>query len=188
MSLITPSVLLSTSITTLTTTGSSFTITSVPHVTTTVVPHLTTVCGGVSTITQNGKFYDCTDSKTITILDCPCTITKELQPTVAPAVPVDVRTVTYVPVPAPAHGPTVTIHVAPGPALTAECTDSTPSPTPVIVVPIPAATYVPCHSCVVVPGANTTTPVLFTGAAGGIVKVGTGLGLMLVATLFAGFF
>ncbi|CAG8973826.1 hypothetical protein HYALB_00005571 [Hymenoscyphus albidus] len=41
-----------------------------------VVKELTTVCGEATTIHQNGKEYPGTKGETITIVDCPCTVTK----------------------------------------------------------------------------------------------------------------
>ncbi|KAI1386543.1 uncharacterized protein F4822DRAFT_319578 [Hypoxylon trugodes] len=50
---------------------------SVP--TTVVVPEFTTVCPEATTMTWGGVHYSATKGQTITVTDCPCTITKAVQ-------------------------------------------------------------------------------------------------------------
>jgi len=52
---------------------------------TTTVSVLTTVCPFATTLTHNGVTYTATASETITITNCPCTIS--FKPTVTPVVP-----------------------------------------------------------------------------------------------------
>jgi len=52
---------------------------------TTTVSVLTTVCPAATTLTHNGITYTATASETITITNCPCTIS--YKPTVTPVVP-----------------------------------------------------------------------------------------------------
>lgn len=47
--------------------------TTVP--TTVVVPQLTTVCGQATTMTYNGVQYTATAGQTVTVTNCPCTVT-----------------------------------------------------------------------------------------------------------------
>ena len=44
--------------------------------TTEVVTALTTYCPASTTLTHNGKTYTITEATTLTITDCPCTVTK----------------------------------------------------------------------------------------------------------------
>jgi len=67
---------------------------------TTTVDVLTTVCPYATSVTFNGITYTATASETITITNCPCTIS--FKPTVTPAVPVStpahVNTTVFTPV------------------------------------------------------------------------------------------
>jgi hypothetical protein len=51
------------------------TSTSAAYPSTTTVSALTTVCGAATVLTQNGNYYTCTEAMTLTITDCPCTMT-----------------------------------------------------------------------------------------------------------------
>ncbi|TVY27862.1 Cell wall protein [Lachnellula hyalina] len=56
-------------------------------VTTEVVTAITTFCPEATTIVQNGVTYTATASETLTITDCPCTLTKPVaKPTTVPVV------------------------------------------------------------------------------------------------------
>jgi hypothetical protein len=63
------------------------TTTATPHVvyTTEVVTALTTYCPAPTTITHGTKTYTVTSATTLTITDCPCTISKPVHPTGTPA-------------------------------------------------------------------------------------------------------
>ncbi|KAG8423066.1 hypothetical protein J3459_009783 [Metarhizium acridum] len=60
--------------------------TATPHVvyTTEVVTALTTYCPAPTVLTQGTKTYTVTSATTLTITDCPCTISKTVQPTAVP--------------------------------------------------------------------------------------------------------
>lgn len=47
--------------------------------TTEVVTELTTFCPGPTEISHNGKTYTITEATTLTITDCPCTVTKPVE-------------------------------------------------------------------------------------------------------------
>lgn len=55
-----------------------------PSVTTTVVSSFTTFCPSSTELTFNGHTYTATGSTTLTITDCPCTLTQSGKPTAAP--------------------------------------------------------------------------------------------------------
>ncbi|KID94614.1 hypothetical protein MAJ_09420, partial [Metarhizium majus ARSEF 297] len=55
--------------------------------TTEVVTALTTYCPAPTTLTHGDKTYTITSATTLTITDCPCTISKPVQPTAVPTAP-----------------------------------------------------------------------------------------------------
>jgi hypothetical protein len=55
--------------------NSTFTTSTTAEPSTTTVSALTTVCGAATVLTQNGNYYTCTEAMTLTITDCPCTMT-----------------------------------------------------------------------------------------------------------------
>src|SRR5277367_1139317 len=55
--------------------NSTFTTSTTAYPSTTIVAALTTVCGAATVLTQNGNYYTCTEAMTLTITDCPCTMT-----------------------------------------------------------------------------------------------------------------
>ncbi|KAH6874077.1 hypothetical protein B0T10DRAFT_499423 [Thelonectria olida] len=65
------------------------TVTPGVHYTTEVVTALTTYCPGATTLTYNDKTYTITQETTLTITDCPCTISKPVKPTYTATPPKD---------------------------------------------------------------------------------------------------
>ncbi|KAF5131168.1 Clock-controlled protein 6 [Metarhizium anisopliae] len=89
--------------------------------TTEVVTALTTYCPAPTTLTHGDKTYTITSATTLTITDCPCTISKPVQPTAVPTAPAGVSTTAAV--------------VPSGPGATTAAPSKPVSPT---VVPAPA--------------------------------------------------
>jgi len=77
---------------------------------TTTVDVFTTVCPYATALTFNGKTYTATASETITITNCPCTVS--YKPTVTPVVPHS-NVTTVVPVVTPATTPAGAVVVPP---------------------------------------------------------------------------
>jgi len=77
---------------------------------TTTVDVFTTVCPFATSLTFNGQTYTATASETITITNCPCTVS--FKPTVTPVVPYSNAT-TVVPVVTPTTTPVGTVVVPP---------------------------------------------------------------------------
>jgi len=55
--------------------NSTLTTSTTAYPSTTIVSALTTVCVAATVLTQNGNYYTCTEAMTLTITDCPCTMT-----------------------------------------------------------------------------------------------------------------
>lgn len=116
-----------------------------PVYTTSVVTELTTYCPGPTKVTHGGVTYTVTEATTLTITDCPCTVTYP------------VETPVYTPNPSkPGESAPPTYPSAPAPYPSANGT--VPAP--------PAGTGYPTTA------AATTAPPAFTGAA---TKAGAGL-------------
>jgi len=97
--------------------------------TTEVVDVYTTVCPASSTITFNGQTYTntLTESSTITITNCPCTISKPVYTTSSVAAPTVAPVYPNATTPAPSAAPTS----APGGSVGTTSVKSTPSPSTV---------------------------------------------------------
>jgi len=106
---------------------------SVPDVyTTEVVTQLTTVCPTPTQVTYGGKTYTVTESTTLTITDCPCTISYPVAPTPPAQTPgVPAPPAPSAPAPVYPTGGNGTVPAPPAPvAPTGTKPPSSPSPAP----------------------------------------------------------
>ncbi|KAK2671973.1 Cell wall protein Sed1/Spi1 [Fusarium oxysporum f. sp. vasinfectum] len=129
------------------------------HYTTEVVTAITTYCPGATTLTYGDKTYTVTSETTLTITDCPCTVSYPVKPT-KPVVPHPVYTtevITAHPYPQPTPG-------KPGkPEYTAPAVPGKPTTAAPVPVPTGTATY---------PVPEGTNPAVVTAAAGRIAPAG----------------
>jgi hypothetical protein len=130
-----------------------------------VVESYVTYCPGPTEITHGGTTYTVTEATTLTITDCPCTITKPVTTTSAvvchtcvPDVPTEVPVVPSAPVvPAPPHGGYNSTIVPPPPAGTPSVPGVPGTPAP---PPAPPAVTPPAS------GANKAMAISGAGLAG----------------------
>ncbi len=127
---------------------------------TTVVTQLTTVCPTPTEVTYGGKTYTVTESTTLTITDCPCTISYPVKPTPAP----------------PAYTPS-----APAPVSSAPAPPAAPYPSSNGTVPSAPAPVYPTGTGVAPSG--TPKPPQFTGAANKVAGSALALGAAIAAFL-----
>lgn len=103
-----------------------------PVYTTKVVTELTTVCPEPTEITYGTKTYTVTEATTLTISDCPCTVTEPVEPTSYPTKPVEPPVYTPPAPPATTEAPypskNVTVPTAPAPTGTGAPSTTAPAP------------------------------------------------------------
>lgn len=121
------------------------------YYTTITTTAITTYCPYATTLTQGGKTYTITEATTLTITDCPCTLTKAIIPTLAPS------TVLYTSCP-----PSASAAPAPPMKSIAPLANSAYTNPLTVIYNTPAATKSGVASGT---GVSPTKPAMFSGAA-----------------------
>ncbi|KAF4498614.1 cell wall glyco, partial [Fusarium agapanthi] len=135
------------------------------HYTTEVVTAITTYCPGATTLTYGDKTYTVTSETTLTITDCPCTLSYPVKPT-KPVVPHPVYTTevitavtTYCPEPTTlTYGNKTVTVTAPGTVTVTDChfTTTHPASEQPYPMPTPGKPGKPGYTAPAVPGKPTT--------------------------------
>ncbi|KAI1976080.1 hypothetical protein LOZ51_002554 [Ophidiomyces ophidiicola] len=168
------------------------------HIITEVLTAYTTYCPGPTQVVQGGKTYTVTKATTLTITDCPCTVTRPVVTTTqteckecppptgpVPTVPAPSGPAPSGPAPSiPAPVPTGTGVPPPQPPVNPPVNPPTNPPTNPPVYPNGTQPVPPSPPQGTAPGTKPSGPPTFTGAASRVVAGGAGLaGVLALAFL-----